>query len=73
MHARNLGSTVEDIKVNGKIKAISFSEGLSRITQSDGSSTTYQEVELLMHEERLTLLQSHYQEYTESVLKRSQF
>ena len=62
-------------KLMEKVKASTFEDlpsvkkVLSRITQSDNGTDIYQGIELTKYKEGLTLLQTHYQEYTELVLQ----
>ena len=70
-----LEAIVKTSKTMDKIKTTSFEDlpsvkkVISRIHQGDGGPTTYQGVELSKYREGLALVQSHYQEYTELVLK----
>ena len=70
-----LEAIVKTSKTMDKIKTTSFEDlpsvkkVISRIHQGDGGPATYQGVELSKYREGLALLQSHYEEYTELVLK----
>ena len=62
-------------KVMEKVKASTFEDlpsvkkVLSRITQSDNGTDIYQGIELTKYKKGLTLLQTHYQAYTELVIQ----